>query len=295
MSRERSATTATIQIISLERRDRDPIRSDPIRSRASRQNQTRQPKFVSLVGRLRRDASSRYLLDRSTGEGLPVLEIYGNFTARSAVPPLPVVLVPFLAAVDAAAEGILAQVVPLQGRRGRATLPPLLLAGVGTMMFGRCPGGDDGPGGLARRVDVPRRPRRSLRRLLLRLYHRVPLADERYVPVDHVVLQVSRPVIVGLRELRRRATALAPPLRAGRAQFAHQLAKGLADLVLGVAGICKTISQRLAMKVKLIAYAKKIFVAIIIIMFLFCFFSLTGTFTFCLNLFCFCFLFLHTC
>lgn len=136
---------------------------------------------------------------------LPGLRIYGNFTARSSVSqPLSVLLVSLFAAVDTAAEGILTQVVPLQGRRrGLAALPRFT-------MIGR-PG--DRLRDFARRVGVPRRSRRPFRRLVLR---RVPFADERNVPIDHVVLQIGRAVVVGLRQLRGRTTSFVLSLGAGR-------------------------------------------------------------------------------
>lgn len=135
---------------------------------------------------------------------LPVLGIYGNFTARSSVSqPVSVVLVSLFTAVNTAAEGILAQVVPLQGRRRRFASLPLFT------MIGR-------PGDRLRDFvrSVPRRSRRSFRWLVLRC---IPLADERNVPVDHVVLQIGRAVVIGLRQLWDRTTvsSFVLSLRAG--------------------------------------------------------------------------------
>lgn len=164
---------------------------------------------------------------------LPVLGIYGNFTRRSSVSSVPVVLVSLFATVDAATEGVLAQVIPLQGRR-RLTALPLLL----DQVIGRL-------GALvhlllvvAQQIGVPRRPRRSLRRLLLRCFL---LAHERNVTVDYIVLHVRRSVVVGLCQLRGQAAARAFvfPLSAGGAQFAHQFPEGFANLVLGVAAACE--------------------------------------------------------
>lgn len=122
---------------------------------------------------------------------LPVLGIYGNFTARSSVSqPVSVVLVSLFTAVNTAAEGILAQVVPLQGRRRRFAPLPLFT------MIGR-------PGDRLRHF-VPRRSRRSFRWFVLRY---ISVADERYVPVDHVVLQIGRAVVIGLGQLWGRTTA----------------------------------------------------------------------------------------
>lgn len=120
---------------------------------------------------------------------LPVLGIYGNFT-RSSVSPISVVLVSLLAAVDAAAEGVLAQIVPLQGRRGFATLPLFLdhdVIGCFVSLTDLLV--------VAQRVGVPRGSRRSLRWLLLRYLF---LTHERNVPIDHIVLHVRWPVVVGL-------------------------------------------------------------------------------------------------
>jgi len=125
--------------------------------------------------------------------GLPVLGIYGSSTARSSVSmPIPAVLVSLLATIDTATEGILAQIVSLQGRRGRSPALPLFLNNVVRRGLRR-----GGFADLIRRV--PRRPRWSLRWFVL---HRVSFADERDILVDHVVLQIGRAVVVGLRHLR---------------------------------------------------------------------------------------------
>lgn len=137
-----------------------------------------------------------------------MLGIYGNFTgtARSSVSlAVPVVLVSFFATVDAATERIFAQIVSLQGRRrGLATLTLFLNDVIGRFAHRLCD--------FAERVS--RRSLRSLRRFVLR--HVSPLTDKRNVLIDYVVLQISRTVVVRLRQLRSRtASSFVLPLRAG--------------------------------------------------------------------------------
>lgn len=136
------------------------------------------------------------------------------------------VSVPLFAAIDASPEGILSQIVPLNRWRRLAPLPLFLnnvLAGpdwftdLVPIIIQRCVFGW---------------PCWPFRWLLLG----VPLVYQGNILVNHVVLQISGPVVVGLSQLGGRTAAgpLVLSLWASWTQLAHQLPEGLPYFVLRV-------------------------------------------------------------